>query len=511
MDLDLQQRLDSWSNEMTGHGTVRDKVTYGQFVNSEYLSDSVLDNLFSTGRMVRKICSTFPEQYLKKVFELQITVNGNIDLELSKKIRDRMDALDVRSKYTSGFIWGNVFGGCALFIGADDTDDLEEPLDLSRVSTVDHLNILEKPELSPSTFYNDPTHFKYGKTEKYIVNSYSGNRSGHYNMVIVHESRFIIFPGVEVSNQKRRMLNGWDLSLIQNIYESLRSYGIGMQSLDHMIYDANQGVLKFKDYMNYIARGDYVTVKARLEAMDISRSIVRALVVDADNEDFERQNFSWSGIDKPFQLLMLDLSAASNIPVSILMGREPAGMNATGESDFKAFYDLVISDQQNKVKPRLVQLAYVLCAAENVEPDNIDVQFESLWELSLDKQADIRLKTAQTDKINSELGLVNREEIQKSRFTKEGWNIETYPDLEMRERLEKAELEAAEFQNRLTVVGGGDVQREALNGAQMKSIVEIVALIGAQEGGITENQARGILATSIPGLSEEAIDAMVKK
>ena len=126
--------------------------------------------------------------------------------------------------------------------------------------------------------------------------------SRFYDMPIVHESRFIMFEGVEVSNERRKVLNGWDLSLIQNIYDSLRSYGIGMQSLDHMIYDANQGVLKFKGYMDYVSKQDYSIVKSRLEAFDMQRSIVRAAVVDAEGEDFQRQNFNWSGKTFPLKI-----------------------------------------------------------------------------------------------------------------------------------------------------------------------------------------------------------------
>mgnify|MGYP000371278301 CR=1 FL=1 len=45
----------------------------------------------------------------------------------------------------------------------------------------------------------------------------------------------------------------------------------------------------------------------------------------------------------------------------------------------------------------------------------------------------------------------------------------------------------------------------------MKSIVDIVAKIDAPEEGITESQAKGILAVAIPGLSAEEIDRLVKK
>lgn len=49
------------------------------------------------------------------------------------------------------------------------------------------------------------------------------------------------------------------------------------------------------------------------------------------------------------------LSALTNIPQTILFGRSPAGMNATGESDFENYYNFIerIQKQDVKEKPQI--------------------------------------------------------------------------------------------------------------------------------------------------------------
>ncbi len=54
-----------------------------------------------------------------------------------------------------------------------------------------------------------------------------------------------------------------------------------------------------------------------------------------------------------------------------------------------------------------------------------------------------------------------------------------------------------------------DVAKQALNGAQIASIVEVIGKIGLGE--LTPEQAKGILLLAVPGLSTTAADALVKQ
>ena len=498
-------RFDGWRNTITGQGTGRDKTEYTTFGIDPFLTDDKLDSLYSYGEMVARICEAFPEQYFKKDFDIRISVNDNYDKELSEEIKSQLLEIGVKEHLVSGAVWDNVFGGCGIFIGINDraTESLAEPLVVSKGDEITHLTVMDKRDLSPISFYRDPSNRNYGKHELLQVTS-------NYSSDLVHESRFLLYTGLRVSNRKRIELNGFGLSFIQRCYRALKAYGTSFQNLETLLSDANQGVFKFKNFMSLIANSDYSKIQARLAAMDMQRSVQRAIVVDADNEDFERQHYTWSGIEKPYYMMMLRLSAITNIPITILMGREPAGLNATGESDHNIFYDKVESQQKEKVAPRIKRLVDLCCQSRGITNAYVQVSFEPLIQMSLVDKVEAYLKAAQADKIYYDIGVLSEDEISTSRFTSDGWSINTQIDRELRERIRDAEQKAKTLETSLEITDNND-PLEALNGAQMKSIVDIVGLIDAEEGSITSNQAKGILKIAIPGISDLQVNSIVNK
>src|SRR5580704_6823310 len=57
---------------------------------------------------------------------------------------------------------------------------------------------------------------------------------------------------------------------------------------------------------------------------------------------------------------------ASYPPVSLLMGQAPAGMNATGESDTRFFYDQVRAEQE-AIKPKIEKLVKIMTGDESAK------------------------------------------------------------------------------------------------------------------------------------------------
>ena len=76
-----------------------------------------------------------------------------------------------------------------------------------------------------------------------------------------------------------------------------------------------------------------------------------------------------------------------------LFGRSPSGLNATGESDLKNYYDYVDSQREAKVRPVLQKLLPVLAmSAWGFVPDDLDFTFPPLWTPTATETAEIALK-----------------------------------------------------------------------------------------------------------------------
>lgn len=432
-------KFDSYKNVLKGLNTTRDPMTHSEFV-AEKLSDTELDNLYHGDDMAARSCDTVPEEMLRRGFTVK---SSDMDSDDLKKINDALIDLDVKSKFVDAATWARVFGGCVVYIGADDGAKgpaLAEPLRVDSIKKLDHLNVIDKRHALPEKWYTDPSERKYGQPETYTINSDGSGGNVSVAPHEVHETRLIRFDGLRCSATYRQLNNGWGLSLLNRMHKILRSFDLSFQSLGNLMIDANQGIFKMKDYFEAIATNNLQLIQNRFMTMDIGRSDIRSVVLDADKEDFQRQNFNWSGIKEPYTLLMLRLAAAAKQPVTVLMGQSPAGMDATGESDIRWFYDQTESHRSFYLDPKLKQLIRLVTLAKDgptggKELEEYTINYPSLWQPTQKEDAEIKELLSWADKNYAEIGVLTPDEIALSRFTRDGWSAETEIDIEMHEDL----------------------------------------------------------------------------
>jgi hypothetical protein len=165
--------------------------------------------------------------------------------------------------------------------------------------------------------------------------------------------------------------------------------------------------------------------------------MVRAVPLDADAEEFERAGAGVAGLGEVYDRMMMRLSAATGIPVTLLFGRSPAGMNATGESDIRLFYDYISSLQETQTRPRLEYLIELMLNATDGPtggnaPESWNFEFNPLWQESAKERAETRrlISVADTNYVNT--GVLTSNEVAESRFGGETYSPETMLDFEKR-------------------------------------------------------------------------------
>jgi phage-related protein (TIGR01555 family) len=179
--------------------------------------------------------------------------------------------------------------------------------------------------------------------------------------------------------------------------------------------------------------------------MELAKSMINAVLID-EGDEYERENPNFGNMPELLEMFMYDVSSAVDMPVTRLFGRSPQGMNATGESDREQWHETVEDDRERQ-RPRWHQLVTVLLAAKEgpakgAEPDGWRVTFKPLEQLSEKEWAEVRKLQADADKAYVEAEILLPSEVASSRFRAEGWSSETKIDLETREALREAELEA---------------------------------------------------------------------
>ena len=338
-------------------------------------------------------------------------------------------------------IFGNLYGGGVLIMGVDDGQDMSMPVNEDKIKSVRFLTWIDRRFVVAHTYY-ETIGPRYGEVEVYNIVNPFGNQSNQY----VHESRVLRFEGEAVDLLMRRRLAGWTLSKLQAAVDAMRQFEQSFQSVSNLMSDISQAVMKIKGLAQMISN-DPITLQTRMTMVDMSRSSARMVYLDAENEEFVRVATPLTGVAETLEMQMLRLSAAVEMPVAILFGREPSGLNATGDADFRRFYDMIAGDQKDILEPKLTRLYTLIFRAQDgptkgVMPEGgLEFTWHKLYAPSELEQSTIRWNMAQADDKYIANGTLLPEEVAMSRFRSGDLHLDTEIQGDLRrEKLKTAQL-----------------------------------------------------------------------
>lgn len=425
-------RLDAtgWANDVTGFGTDRDKTTYTAFGGVQFLADQQLSNLYHGDDLAQRMVDIVPDEMLREGFVADIG-----DAKKNEELADQLEALGAREKFANAIRWGRLFGAGALLIGADDGRPASSELIPERARGVRYLYELDKRLLYPLSWYNEPGHPKLGQPETYLITPASAQAIGT-TFSAVHESRLLMFGGATTGLIEKQANFGYDRSVLQRAFDALRAFNTGWKAVEILLTDGNQSVFKMQGLDRMIGAQGQEFLTKRIQMVDFARSALRAIVVDAGDtgtggaapESFERQSVSLTDYPATLDRFMLRLAAAVQIPATILYGQSPAGMNATGESDYRWFNDRIRAQQTLMLAPRIRRLVHVMLSTKSMQAGResaaIKVTFPSLWREAPSIEATRKKAIAETDQIRILTGELSPEEVAVIRTQPDGWDKE---------------------------------------------------------------------------------------
>ena len=423
-------RLDGLVNAVTGLGVLgRDKRTSASYRLSA-LVDKDAEILWRDNDMAGVIVEKPVEEMLREGFRLE----GLDKEEDSELLVGLLDDLDFSATVAQALLWERAFRGGAVLIGANDGGKPDQELVLENVRSVDFLTPFRARELVACDWYEDPLAPKYGWPKTYWIQPDSGF-AGTARMIKVHESRLIKFPGMVMTKEQLRSQQGWGDSVLQRCHEIIRDFDMTWGSAGVLMQDFSQAIVKLSGLAQALSMDDDGAVRARLENMDYARSVLRAMVIDGE-DSFERSPTPMSGMPEMLDRFSNRLAGAAQMPVSLLFGQSPAGLNATGDADIRYWYARVSAMQRKKLGPAIERLVRILMIVEGIaEPDNWSVVFNPLWAPTELEGAQARLTQAQTDDLYIANGTITPEEVAHSRFANGRWSPQTIVDMGLREQL----------------------------------------------------------------------------
>ncbi|MDZ7904611.1 MAG: DUF1073 domain-containing protein [Cypionkella sp.] len=171
---------------------------------------------------------------------------------------------------------------------------------------------------------------------------------------------------------------------------------------------------KYLDLCRICAAVAQITVMrllGRLTLAATGKGISGALIMDAD-EQYEQKSASFGGLPDIMDRFAQLASAATGIPMTLLFGMSPGGLNASGDADIRGYYDRVKVVQSLHMSPAMEILDQCLVrSALGDYPSGLHYNWRSLWQPTAKDRADVgnTLMTA-LERLNN-MGVVPMEAI----------------------------------------------------------------------------------------------------
>lgn len=446
---ELVTNTDGWENKVTGVGTwERDKTQFFDFRMHRRGGLSFnwpkLQELYHYDPLSRRIVETWPQHMFRRGWVTRLAgekAPSSMDRDIAKYVRE----LGLVQALFEGSVWGRLYGGDLVILGIDDGRPLDQPVDEENIKGIRYINNVDKRYALVMHYYADYKQPNYGKPALYrvfrqISDTWNPTAQGFFD---IHESRVIRFEGATTDIIERQILAGWSHSVLTAPWDEMKRFQQVYGSASNLLSDASQGVYKLKGLIGQLgSKQGKQLLEARMEMVDMARSVARSLILDADGEDFTRVQTSFTSVPELMDRFMQMLSMATKIPVTILMGRSAAGMNATGDSDFRAFYSEVSCEQKNYLEPMLHRVyKYITLSKEGPTSGaekELEFDFLSLWEPTDQERADTNYAQAQADALYVTNLVATPEEIAACRFRGGVLNLNTVVDLAAREKSQEA-------------------------------------------------------------------------
>ena len=422
-------RGDGWMNVLTGLGICgRDKKQNAHFRISKIFDRAELDQMYRSDGLMRLIVDLFAQEMIRQGWEIEGDSEG--------KIIGKLEELRVNEAMTNLIKWARLFGGGICIMGVQDGLALDQPVDENALRDIQWLRVFDRYQAysRDGTFESDLNSPNYGYPNVYTIND---NRTGA--VFYVHYSRVLRMDWNVLPPRWQNFNQGWGDPLAQTIYEELRNYSTAFSNTATIFEDFVNSLLYIPNLAQIMASqcGDE-TVMKRLNILNLTKSNMNTVILDA-NETYEKLTTNVSGIAELLDRFMLSLSAVTRIPVSLLFGRSPAGLHATGDNDVRNFYDAVKQEQEFKLRGCLEKLIrYIMLSKDGpfmgIEPEDWSLQFIPLWQNTEEQDAVIRRTVAETDAIYIDRGVLDPSEVAISRFGGNKWSMNTEIDIKERER-----------------------------------------------------------------------------
>lgn len=331
------------------------------------------------------------------------------------KLHQAFEKMRLWDQLCDSLKWSRLYGG-AIAVMLIDGQRPETPLNISTIrrDAFKGLLVLDRWQISPSV--NEVVE-EYGpdlgQPKFYLVQQNSPALRNER----VHHSRVIRVEGLRLPWQQKQTENGWGQSVLERLWDRITAFDSTTDGTAQLVYRAHLRTLKVKGMRSIVGQGGPAMkgLTAQLEFMRAYQRNEGVTAIDSE-DDFETHSYTFAGLDNVLMQFGQQIAGATQIPLVRLFGQSPAGMNSTGESDLRTYYDNITQQQDATLRaPLSARLLPVL--AKSVlgrdMPDGVAFGFVPLWQMSAEQKADVATKTVDAISKAESMGVLSPQTVLK--------------------------------------------------------------------------------------------------
>jgi len=375
--------FDTLKSFVSGLGTAQKDKTLGLSYEMRSISDAELNAMHRCDWLARKIVDIIPNDMTREWRNWQAEAKIIEAIEAVEKA----PLVSVQLKVNEAMRKARLLRGSAIYIGLRGAKT-EEPVELDKIKAGDlqYLNVLNRSEVSAGEIVRDVTSEFYGQPSYYEMNGATGTT------VRIHPSRIVRFVGADILDQQFAN-DGWGDSILQVVYDAVQNSSSIQQHVASMVPEAKVDVIYIPQLSEFLKNPTTERqLTSRFAYANQIKSNFNMVLLEGNGTDagekWEQKELSFTQLPEIMQIFLQVASGAADIPVTRLLGQSPAGMNATGDSDTRNYYDNISSRQRTELGPRLNYLDEIIIrSALGSRPPEVHYTWAPLWGLSETERA----------------------------------------------------------------------------------------------------------------------------
>lgn len=417
---------DGFLNLSARLGTRADNLS----ADSTYIFDMLTKNRVKLEAMYRGswIVGAAVDSVAEDMTRAGIQIKGEDSPENVERLQSAMSRSGVWGALLDTIKWSRLYGGAIALIVVDGQDP-STPLDYETITRNQFkgLKVYDRWQLQPDL--NNLVEGGMDDGLPMFYNVVSDVNTGEPSRLRIHYSRAVRMVGIQLPTFQAITEQLWGESIIERLYDRLVAFDTATTGAMNLIQKAHLRTVQIDKLREVLAAGGQAEENLLQMFHHMRHLQSNEGITLLDKEDtFATHAYGFGGVSDMILQFGQQISGALGIPLVRLFGQSPAGLNSSGESDLRTYYDNIAAQQESRMREGLERVLRVMHRSlfGQPAPENFDFDFTPLWQTSAKEKADIAFSTTDTVVKAYDAGIIDQATALKElRASAENTNVFT--------------------------------------------------------------------------------------